>query len=518
MALISIQNHGQSGPVSLRRPGAIVLISCYELGHQPVGVAQPMGFLEQAGYAPAAMDIAVEDFDAERVKQGRFIGISVPMHTALRLGVRAAELIRTLNPRAHICVFGLYASINAEYLLSHVADSVIGGEYEMPLVSLVKALDQQPLAMSSAPEEDNRDQHELPAIEGVSRRGQIVSPFLKRFPIDAPTPSRTGLPPLTRYAHLEYHGTEHVVGYVEASRGCLHTCLHCPIVPVYEGRFFLVPEEVVLRDIRQQVEAGATHITFGDPDFLNGPGHSLSIVRAMHAEFPLLTFDFTAKIEHLLKRRTMVPELAELGCLFVISAVESFSNTVLAYLKKGHTGADVVTALEILRGSGMTLRPSLVAFTPWTTLDDYLTMFDMVDTNDLIDAIDPVQYAIRLLIPPGSALLNQPAQYGSIERFVGPLDQGGFQYHWTHPDARMDQLHQDISSAVEEAAKGEEDPLDTFYRLRAMAYRMAGRAIPAAHLPRCAQQSRPPRMSEPWFCCAEPTKQQFVALQPNHTP
>ena len=503
--------------MSLRRPGAILLISCYEVGHQPVGVAQPMGFLEQAGYAPAALDISVEDFDAERVKQARFIGISVPMHTALRLGVRVAELIRTLNTHSHICVFGLYASINAEYLLSHVADSVIGGEYETPLVNLVKALDREPPAISSPRAEENRDEHELAAIEGVSRRGHIVSPFLKRFPVHAPTPSRTNLPPLTRYAHLEYQGTEHVVGYVEASRGCLHTCLHCPIVPVYEGRFFLVPEDVVLGDIRQQVEAGATHITFGDPDFLNGPGHSLSIVRAMHAEFPLLTFDFTAKIEHLLKHRTCVPELAALGCLFVISAVESFSDTVLTYLKKGHTAADVVIVLKILRAFDVTLRPSLVAFTPWTTLDDYVAMFDIVEANDLIDAIDPVQYAIRLLVPPGSALINQPEQDGSIETFLGPLDQAGFQYHWTHPDPRMDQLHQDISSAVEDAAKAAEDPIDTFYRLRAMTYRMAGRTVTAVHRSRRAQQSRPPRMSEPWFCCAEPTKQQFVVLQPNHS-
>ena len=503
--------------MSLRRPGAILLISCYELGHQPVGAAQPMGFLEQAGYAPAALDISVEDFDAERAKQARFIGISVPMHTALRLGVRVAELIRTLSPHCHICVFGLYASINAEYLLGHVADSVIGGEYERPLVNLVNALDQEPLAISSPHEEEHRDKHELPAIEGVSLRGRIVSPFLKRFPVQAPTPSRASLPPLTQYAHLEYQDAQHVVGYVEASRGCLHTCLHCPIVPVYEGRFFLVPEDVVLRDIRQQVGAGATHITFGDPDFFNGPGHSLSIVRAMHTEFPLLTFDFTAKIEHLLKRRSIFPELAAFGCLFVISAVESFSDTVLAYLKKGHTAADVVTAVKILRGSGITLRPSLVAFTPWTTLDEYLTMFDIVEANDLIDAIDPVQYAIRLLIPPGSALLNQPEEHGSIEKFVGTLDQEGFQYHWTHPDPRMDELHQDISSAVEEAAKAAEDPLDTFYRLRAMTYRKAGRAMPTVHRSRRAQQSRPPRMSEPWFCCAEPTKEQFVALQPNHS-
>jgi radical SAM superfamily enzyme YgiQ (UPF0313 family) len=518
MDIISIQNQAKvEGAASLRRPGAILLISCYELGHQPVGIAQPMGFLKQAGYAPAALDIAVEAFDAERVKQASFIGISVPMHTALRLGVRVAELIREVNPACHLCIFGLYASINAEYLLSHVADSVIGGEYETPLVNLVHALDRDPLTIRSiSGEKDGQGEKELPAIEGVSLRGRIVSPLLKRFPVNAPAPNRAGLPPLTRYAHLEHRGVKHTVGYVESSRGCLHTCLHCPIVPVYEGRFFLMPEGVVLQDIRQQVSAGATHITFGDPDFLNGPGHSLSIVRAMHAEFPHLTFDFTAKIEHLLKRRAMIPEFAALGCFFVISAVESFSDVVLAYLKKGHTAADVVTAVNILRDAGITLRPSLVAFTPWTTLADYAAMFDIVETHDLIDAIDTVQYAIRLLIPPGSALLSQPEQSGSVEKFVEPLDQAGFQYPWRHPDSRMDALHRDISLAVEEAAKAGEDPFETFDRLRAITYRIAGRDAPIVQRSsRRSRQNRPPRMSEPWFCCAEPTRDQLVRLQPN---
>ncbi len=498
--LITVQKQVNGGEsVSLRRPGAILLISCYELGHQPIGLAQPMGFLEQAGYAPGWLDIAVEELDAHRITRARFIGISVPMHTALRLGVRVAAMIREINPGCHICFYGLYASINAEYLLAHFADSVIGGEYEPPLVALIESIEQG-------------DEHR--ELEGVSRLGRIAAPSLKRFPTNAPAASRRHLPSLTRYAHLEHDGEQRVVGYVEASRGCLHTCLHCPIVPVYEGRFFLVPEEIVLQDIRQQVAAGATHITFGDPDFLNGPGHSLSIVRAMHAEFPHLTFDFTAKIEHLLKRRVLFPEFAGLGCLFVISAVESFSDVVLAHLNKGHTRANAIAALDILRGSGITLRPSLVAFTPWTTLDDYLEMFDIVEAQDLIDAIDPVQYSIRLLIPPGSALLVRSGQPAPIEPFVGPLDQAGFQYHWTHPDLRLDQLHQEISSAVENAATCDEDPVDTFHRLRAIACRLADRAAPAARdaSPR-SDRKRPPRVTEPWFCCAEPTKDQFVPLQ-----
>ena len=242
----------------LRHPGAIMLVSCYELGHQPLGIAQPMGFLEQAGFAPVGLDIAVENIDESALRLARFVGISVPMHTALRLGVRVAELIRALNPACHICFYGLYASINAEYLLQRLADSVVGGEYEIPLRSLIEALDRG---------------QAISLLEGVSSRNRVVGPSLQRVyastasTIPHPVPSRAGLPMLDQYARLEQNGTERLVGYVEASRGCLHHCLHCPIVPVYDGRLFLVPEAVVLEDIRRQVHAGATHITFGDPDF-----------------------------------------------------------------------------------------------------------------------------------------------------------------------------------------------------------------------------------------------------------
>jgi hypothetical protein len=239
----------------------------------------------------------------------------------------------------------------------------------------------------------------------------------------------------------------------------------------------------------------------------------LSIVRAMHAEFPDLTFDFTAKIEHLLKQRAIFPELSAMGCLFVISAVESFSDLVLTRLNKGHTHADVIEALRIVRGSGMTLRPSLVAFTPWTSLEDYTDMFGIVEANELIYAIDPVQYAIRLLVPPGSALLSRPGEPRTMEIFISSLDQAGFQYHWTHPDPRMDELHQEINTAVEEAAKSGEDPGDTFDRLRAIAYRKAGRELPPLRPPLQRPVHRPPRMTEPWFCCAEPTKDQLCSLE-----
>ena len=132
-------------------------------------------------------------------------------------------------------------------------------------------------------------------------------PALTRW--DYPLPARDLLPKLDAYARLEINGETRLAGYTETTRGCLHTCTHCPIVPIYNGRFFAVPCTTVLADIRQQVQAGARHITFGDPDFLNGPTHALKIARALHEEFPNITFDFTAKVDHLIQCQAILPAI-----------------------------------------------------------------------------------------------------------------------------------------------------------------------------------------------------------------
>jgi len=452
-------------------------------------VAWPLGFLKAAGYQPSAQDLAVEKLDPDRVKRARFVGICVPMHTALRLGVRVAARVREIHPTCHICFYGMYASLNADTLLASTADSVIGGEYEAAMVDVVRALD-----AGRTPA----------AVEGVSVKDRIVAPVLKRIRFAAP--SRQELPDLARYAKVEVNGEQRVVGYVEASRGCKHLCRHCPIPPVYNGQFFVVPVGTVLDDVTTQVNAGARHITFGDADFLNGPAHARRVVAAVHERFPELTFDFTAKVEHLLKHRDLLPEFARSGALFVVSAVESFSDVVLKQLDKGHTRSDAFRAFEIVRESGIVLRPSLVPFTPWTTFDDYVELFDIVEREGLIDAVDPIQFTIRLLVPPGSLLERDPA----IAPYLGELDGPSFTYRWTHPDPRMDKLYRDASGVVEQGAEQGVDTAVTFARLRESATATRENRTPqpvaASFDP---SRSRPPRLTEPWFCCAEPMEGQF---------
>jgi radical SAM superfamily enzyme YgiQ (UPF0313 family) len=458
----------------MREPGRILLVACYELGHQPLAVAWPTAFLERAGYAPAVLDLSVEPLDPEKITRARFIAISVPMHTALRLGVIAAKRIRALNPTAHICVYGLYAALNADELLATCADSVLAGELEDQLVELARQVE---AAEPGEPE---------------SERGPAGAALVK---LNFPVPSRTALPALKKYAHVERDGRRDLAAYVEASRGCKHLCRHCPIPPVYGGRFFVVPVETVLADVRQQVAAGAAHVTFGDPDFLNGPRHALAVARALHAEFPQVTFDFTAKIEHLRAQRAHLAELAALGCVFIVSAAESLDDRVLGHLAKGHTRADIVEALGVARAAGIALRPTWVAFTPWTTLEGYREWLDFLAAEGLVDHVDPVQYGIRLLVPPGSLLLDRP----DIRPYLGGLVPGGFHYRWTHPDPRVDRLAGEVAAMVAAAAEHDEDVGLTFNRVRALAAAAAGSPAPAP-VELAAGRARPPRLTEPWFC------------------
>jgi radical SAM superfamily enzyme YgiQ (UPF0313 family) len=395
------------------------------------------------------------------------------MHTALRLGVTVARRVRAVNPDCHIAFYGLYATLNASHLLGGIADSVMSGEIEAALVELVRR------------------------IEGGSRPAQQAPPAPVLAKLAFPTPSRASLPSLKKYARLERDGGFELVGYVEASRGCKHVCRHCPIPPVYGGRFFVVPIDVLLADIRQQVQAGATHITFGDPDFLNGPGHAMAVARALHEEFGELTFDFTAKIEHLLRHRDRLPELARLGCAFVVSAAESLNDTILEHLDKGHTRADIMTALGLTREAGITLRPTWVAFTPWTTLDDHRAWLDFLADEGLIDHVDAVQYGLRLLVPPGSLLLESPA----MRPHLGPLEPATLSYRWTHPDARMDRLQAETAAIVAKAIGMQADTPAIFDRVRAMAAETAGAAPPASvRAAMSRDRRRPPRLSEAWFC------------------
>lgn len=443
----------------------VLLLSTYDLGRQPFGLASPAAWLRRAGCEVTAVDLSREKLSAAAVADAEFAAFYLPMHTATRLAMPVIGKLRAINPAITIAAYGLYAPLNDALLREHGVSIVLGPEFEQDLVDATTSLLRTP-----APEHPSTSAP-LPRLAFIQ-------------------PDRTALPALDRYASLQMpDGSRKVVGATDATRGCKHRCRHCPIVPVYDGQFRVVPVDVVMADVRAQVASGATHITFGDPDFFNGPTHARKLVEALHAEFPAITYDVIIKVEHLLQHRELLPLLARTGCLFVTSAVESVDDEVLAKLEKGHTRADFLTAAALCREVGLTLVPTFVAFTPWTSLDGYRDLLDVVEELGLVEHVSPVQWGIRLLITWQSRLLELP----DIRALVGAFDQTTLTYPWRHPDPRVDDLQQRITRLVGVRLNTPRQQI-----LRAV------RDLAKSPIREVAQSPDPrtsiPYMNEPWYC------------------
>jgi Radical SAM superfamily len=454
----------------------VVLISTYELGRQPFGLASPAAWLRAVGASVTCVDLSRESLPEDEVRAADLVAFYVPMHTATRLAVAALPAVRELNPRAHLCFYGLYAPVNESYLRGMGVETILGGEFEEGLRSLAERLGAGNVAAA------NNGQRE--AVISVARQKFI-------------TPDRTGMVALDKYARLMMpSGEARTVGYTEASRGCKHLCRHCPIVPVYNGVFRIVDREVVMADIRQQVSAGAGHITFGDPDFFNGIGHAIPLVEELHREFPGLTYDATIKVEHLLKHSDCLGKLRDTGCLFVTSAVESVDDAVLERLEKNHTRADFLRVVEMLREIGLALQPTFVPFTPWTTLEGYCELLEVLREEELVENVAPIQLAIRLLIPAGSRLL----ELDEIRRGVGDFDEAALVYPWRHPDPRVDRLCEQIQGIVHSGEQMKRGRAQIFERIEDAAFAVADGGITRSALPVLASRAAVPYLNEPWYC------------------
>ncbi len=455
-----------------------VLISTYEMGRQPFGLASPAAWMARAGAQVTCLDLSRQPLREDAVRAAGLIAIYLPMHTATRLAAALLPRLREINPRAHLCCYGLYAPVNEEYLRSLGVQTILGGEFEEDLANLAIACD---AGTEFGPALQRLDSAPLPRLQFIA-------------------PVRAGLPPPNEYAHVALpDGAHRLAGYTEASRGCKHLCRHCPIVPVYNGVFRVVQPDVVLADVRQQVAQGARHITFGDPDFFNGPAHAMQIVEAMHREFPPLSYDVTIKIEHLLKHSALLPGLRATGCLFVTSAVESVDDAVLQKLDKGHARADFMRAVELLREMDLPLQPTFVPFTPWTTLEGYADLLQTLAELELVEHVAPIQLAIRLLIPAGSRLL----ELEELRNGVAPFDSAALAYPWQHADPRVDALQKEIEAAVQSGEKMKRSRARTFARI----WQIAQAALQGARssqtlpeLPVLPARATIPYLNEPWYC------------------
>lgn len=490
----------------------VLLLSTYELGSQPLGCAVPGAVLRAAGHEVVAVDLAVEAWPAHELIDGmEAVAISVPMHTALRLASSVLDRLRARWPDLPVALHGLYAPVGVAAGLLRSGDLAVAGVSD---TALLEWLDGLTISDGSAATRGGREGRGVRDAAGPTVRVELGPARPERNATGILRPWREGLPPLSAYArYLPGDGSERLAGAVEATRGCSHRCRHCPVPVVYDGRTRVVELDAVLADVDQLVGAGAEHIHFGDPDFLNRPGHALAVARGLHAAFPSVTFDATVKVSHILGHRDIWPELAGLGCTLVVTAIESVSPVVLERLDKGHDAAEAAEAVVTLRKAGIEPRPSLLPFTPWTTKKDLVELLDFAAVMDLVWNVDPVQWGIRLLLPPGSLLVEESDAV--LRACLGDLDPEALGWTWQSPDPLIDALAESIACLTEEATCATQTVGETYAAVRTLTFEVLGITDPGPrpHPLESEAQSRVPgperpRLSESWFCCAEPTAAQ----------
>jgi radical SAM superfamily enzyme YgiQ (UPF0313 family) len=446
-----------------------LLISTYDLGRQPFGLASPAAWLRAEGVEVTCADLSRTSLPKDAVRAAELVAFFLPMHTATRMALPAIDRVRALNPSARLVAYGLYAPLNESLLRERGVETILGPEFEEDLVAAT--------------------------LKGTATTLEGRTTTTLRGRTSFRTPDRSALPALERYAKLQMpDGSKRVVGYTEGSRGCKHLCRHCPIVPVYQGRFRAVPVETLLADVRAQAAAGAQHITFGDPDFFNGVTHALRIVRGLAGEHPGMSYDVTIKIEHLIRHADALPELAATNCAFITSAVESIDNEVLARLAKGHTRADFERAVSLCRAAGVPLSPTFVAFTPWTTTHGYAELLDEIERLDLVENVAPIQLAIRLLITAGSPLLELP----EIREIAGPFNPHSLTHPWSHTDPEVDSLQREIERLVGRHVNAPRHEL--FHAVRRIVGRGSRAADHAHHAEPFPARATIPYLTEPWYC------------------
>lgn len=454
-----------------------IVVSTYDLGHQPQLAAVIAGLYEQSNLDYKVIDLSVE----------------TDMNKLAPIESRAGSEIDTL-----ICTVGMLTSamlfrdvfrylVNAEV---HINRLFLYGLYASDLAREAEILGAGELIIRSAPTQTE------------------IARDLDLEPIDARRyfPSRKRLGSLDRYKHVKVEGGKKVSGYVETTGGCRHRCKHCPLPIHFNGKISVNPLMDVLADVEVQVAAGATHVTVGDPDFFNAPVHAMKFARELHKRFSDTTFDCTIKIEHLIKHNRYLGELGQLGCTFITSAVESMSDEILDNLSKGHKRDEIYTAVSYVDNAGIDFHPSFVPFTPWTGKEDYEEILRFVYQMGMEGFVEPVQLAIKLLVPEASLLLSSK----EFLPYKGSYSQETFSYLWSYREPAMAELELDVKARVQ---KGEDDnePFDeTFWDLWHITEVYLDREI---LLPRkLERKAMAVSSSETWFCCAEPTASQRISI------
>jgi len=407
-------------------------------------------------YSIEEKNLTLENYDV--------LGIYASMHTA---SVLAEQYLRDRKLPNKLFVFGLYANVFSEMF-------------------------------SNFQSIHSFDSDELESLLEVQ-----LNP---NYSFKHSVPDRTILPSITDYSHIVDGSNNLIAGSVETTYGCKHECTHCPVPIEFKGMFKTFGTEKIITDVTNQVEEGAKHISFNDPDFFNGPKHALKILQLLNEKHPSITYDSTIKVEHILKYPDYFQELKNLNMLFVISAFETTNDHVLNILQKNHSFNDLNKAVELSLENNIDIRPTWMPFSPWTEQNDLISIIKLIENYKLRETVDPIQLTIKLLVPKNSLILKRP----EMKEYLLDYDPASFSYAWQYKFPNIDNIQNEIFNYVLQHES--ENEYTQYLGLVDILESHTNETLLNSEK---YSQRIVPKLSETWFCCAEPNKIQLDRIKSN---
>ena len=441
----------------------ILLTSFYDLGKQPKIIAEIVDRYNSSEIDFDFFDFSVEDQNID-LENYDVLGIYAPMHTATILSI---EYIKDKKLPNKMFTFGLYGSVLEDFNSS---------------IRYIKDIESDELALFLEINDDHQ------------------------FSLKNNIPNRQIFPDISNYAHLVDGSNNLIAGSVETTYGCKHSCTHCPVPISFNGSFKTYSLEKIVSDVENQVKQGAKHISFNDPDFFNGPMHALKILEALNKKFPGITYDSTIKVEHIIKYKKYFKELASLNMVFVISAFETTNDKVLSILEKNHTRSDLNNSIEISQEFGIDIRPTWMPFSPWTELKDLSNIVELIEGYQLRETVDPIQLTIKLLIPKHSLIIQRP----EIKKYLGNYEKESLSFQWKYENIDAEKLQFTLFDFI--LNNSELDEHKQYLGMVSIIEEFTSTKLLTNFK---YDFKNVPKLSETWFCCAEPSKIQLDRIKTN---
>ena len=441
----------------------ILLTSFYDLGKQPKIIAEIVDRYNSSEIEFDFVDFSVENQNID-LENYDVLGIYAPMHTATILSI---EYIKDKKLPNKMFTFGLYGSVLEDFNSS---------------IRYIKDIESDELALFLEINDDHQ------------------------FSLKNNIPNRQIFPDISNYAHLVDGSNNLIAGSVETTYGCKHSCTHCPVPISFNGTFKTYSLEKIVSDVENQVNQGAKHISFNDPDFFNGPIHALKILESLNEKFPSITYDSTIKVEHILKYKKYFKELSSLNMVFVISAFETTNDLVLSILEKNHTSNDLNNSIEISQDFGIDIRPTWMPFSPWTELNDLSNIVKLIEKYELRETVDPIQLTIKLLIPKHSLIIKKP----EINKYLGNYEKNSLSFKWKYENNDVEKLQSSLFDFILHNSE-----LDEHKQYLGMVNIIEKFTDTELLKNSTYDFKNVPKLSETWFCCAEPSKIQLDRIKTN---